>query len=101
MPFAASTTALVPFRAAPAVASLNTLNTTVLSAPLSSSARQNKAAAMDAHGTGLVRRERKEVPLASQEPTKGLVQYALYVFFFFPLFPPSYAYMSPSCTAHC
>ncbi|CAK7240138.1 MAG: hypothetical protein STHCBS139747_001575 [Sporothrix thermara] len=77
MPFAASTTALVPFRAAPAVASLNTLNTTVLSAPLSSSARQNKAAAMDAHGTGLVRRERKEVPLASQEPTKGLVQYAL------------------------
>ncbi|CAK7206074.1 hypothetical protein SEUCBS139899_008857 [Sporothrix eucalyptigena] len=74
MPFTSSTTALVPFRAAPAVTSLNS---TILSTPLSSSARQNQAAAVDSHGTGLVRRERKEVPLPSQEGTKGLVQYAL------------------------
>ncbi|CAK7262963.1 hypothetical protein SEPCBS119000_000242 [Sporothrix epigloea] len=70
-------TALVPFRAAPAVTSLNT---TLFSAPLSTSTSLKNAAAVDqhqSHGTGLVRRERKEVPLPSQEGTKGLVQYAL------------------------
>ncbi|KAL1903259.1 hypothetical protein Sste5346_000544 [Sporothrix stenoceras] len=79
MPFATSTTALVPFRAAPAATSLHT--TFLSSAPLSSSARQNNAAAVEQHhshgATGVARRERKEVPLPSQEGTKGLVQYAL------------------------
>ena len=63
------TTQLVPFRAAAAI---------------HSSSRKDAAGAVQPHaGYGLARRERKEVPLASQEPTKGLVQYALFV-------PPPY-----------
>jgi hypothetical protein len=58
------TTSLAPFRAA---------------AALSSSARNDAASAVQPHaGYGLAK-PRKEVPLPSQEPTKGLVQYALYV----------------------
>jgi hypothetical protein len=56
----------VPFRAAAAI---------------SSSSRKDATGAVQPHaGYGLARRERKEVPLPSQEGTKGLVQYALYVF---------------------
>ncbi|TPX16924.1 uncharacterized protein E0L32_003486 [Thyridium curvatum] len=62
------TTALLPFRTA--------------TAALSSSSRKPYAGHAAVVGgsndhTGLARRERKEVPLASQEPTKGVVQYAL------------------------
>lgn len=58
-------TSLVPFRAA---------------AAFSSSSQKDAASAVQPHaGYGLARRERKEVPLPSQEGTKGLVQYALYV----------------------
>jgi hypothetical protein len=57
----------VPFRAAAAI---------------SSSSRKDAASAVQPHaGYGLAKRERKEVPLPSQEGTKGLVQYALYVLF--------------------
>jgi hypothetical protein len=60
-----TTTQLIPFRAAAAI---------------SSSSRKDAATAVQPHGGyGIAKRERKEVPLASQEPTKGLVQYALYV----------------------
>ena len=94
MPFTTSTTALFPFRAAPAVTSLHT--TLLSSAPLSSSARQNNASAVEQHqshgATGLARRERKEVPLPSQEGTKGLVQYALYVH---PTHPASLSFSTP------
>lgn len=57
----------------------------VAAASISSSSRKDAAgaAAVQQHGGhaagGLVKRERKEVPLPSQEGTKGLVQYALYV----------------------
>ncbi|KXX81993.1 NADH dehydrogenase [ubiquinone] iron-sulfur protein 7, mitochondrial [Madurella mycetomatis] len=58
------TTQLAPFRAAAAISS--------------SSRKDASGAAVQPHGGyGLVGRERKEVPLPSQEPTKGLVQYAL------------------------
>ncbi|KAG7286347.1 hypothetical protein NEMBOFW57_008656 [Staphylotrichum longicolle] len=57
------TASLVPFRAA---------------AALSTSSRNDAASAVQPHaGYGLAKRERKEVPLPSQEGTKGLVQYAL------------------------
>lgn len=60
------TTQLAPFRAAAAISS--------------SSRKDASGAAVQPHGGyGLAGRERKEVPLPSQEPTKGLVQYALYV----------------------
>lgn len=58
---------LMPFRAA---------------AALSSSARAPAAspnAVLPHGGYGIANRERKEVPLPSQEGTKGVVQYALYV----------------------
>ena len=59
------TTSLAPFRAA---------------AALSSSARNDAGAAVQPHaGYGLAKPQRKEVLLPSQEGTKGLVQYALYV----------------------
>ncbi|KAL2021988.1 hypothetical protein VTK56DRAFT_6228 [Thermocarpiscus australiensis] len=57
------TTQLVPFRAAAAISS--------------SSRKDASNAVQPAGGYGLAKRERKEVPLASQEGTKGLVQYAL------------------------
>jgi len=54
---------LVPFRA---------------SAAISSSSRKDAASAVQPHGGyGVAKRERKEVPLPSQEGTKGVVQYAL------------------------
>ncbi|KAK4240193.1 hypothetical protein C8A03DRAFT_13432 [Achaetomium macrosporum] len=57
------TSQLVPFRAAAAI---------------SSSSRKDASSAVQRHGGyGLAKRERKEVPLPSQEGTKGLVQYAL------------------------
>jgi len=61
---------LLPFRAA--------------AASISSSSRKDAAsphggAVLPHGGYGLAKRERKEVPLPSQEGTKGLVQYALYV----------------------
>jgi len=61
------TTSLAPFRVAAA-------------ASLSSSARKD-AGAVQPHSSpyGLAKHERREVPLPSQEGTKGLVQYALYV----------------------
>ncbi|KAK4133825.1 NADH-quinone oxidoreductase [Trichocladium antarcticum] len=47
-------------------------------AAFSSSSHNDAASAVQPHGGhGLAKRERKEVPLPSQEPTKGLVQYAL------------------------
>ncbi|KAJ9156588.1 hypothetical protein NKR23_g1055 [Pleurostoma richardsiae] len=48
-------------------------------AAISSSTRKDAEHAVAQHGSssGLVRRERKEVPLPSQEGTKGVVQYAL------------------------
>ncbi|KAL2126679.1 hypothetical protein VTI74DRAFT_420 [Chaetomium olivicolor] len=59
------TAQLVPLRAAAA-------------ASISSSSRKDAASAVASHaGYGLAKRERKEVPLPSQEGTKGLVQYAL------------------------
>ncbi len=59
------TTSLAPFRAA---------------AAFSSSARTDAAGAVQPHaGYGLAKPQRKEVPLPSQEGTKGLVQYALCV----------------------
>lgn len=60
------TTSITPFRAA---------------AALSSSSRNDAASAVQPHtGFGLSKAgPRKEVPLASQEPTKGVIQYALYV----------------------
>ncbi|KAJ4302572.1 hypothetical protein N0V88_002722 [Collariella sp. IMI 366227] len=65
------TAQLIPLRAAAAAAHIS-----------SSSRNFASAAGSVAHATsagpyGLAKRERKEVPLASQEPTKGLVQYAL------------------------
>ncbi|KAK3906753.1 hypothetical protein C8A05DRAFT_29406 [Staphylotrichum tortipilum] len=56
------TTSLAPFRAA---------------AALSSSARKDAGAVQTHSPYGLAKRERREVPLPSQEGTKGLVQYAL------------------------
>ena len=48
-------------------------------AALSSSARSNASNAVLPHGGyGIANRERKEVPLPSQEGTKGVAQYALY-----------------------
>lgn len=46
-----------------------------------SSSTKNNAAQVQPHGasTSLLKPQRKEVPLASQEGTKGVVQYALYV----------------------
>jgi hypothetical protein len=62
---------LVPFRAAAAI---------------SSSSRKDAASAVQPHGGyGVAKRERKEVPLPSQEGTKGVVQYALYVAFSTPV----------------
>ena len=58
------TTSLAPFRAGAAI---------------SSSARKDAGAVQTHTPYGLAKRERKEVPLPSQEGTKGLVQYALYV----------------------
>ncbi len=59
------TTSLAPFRAA---------------AAFSSSSRNDAAGAVQPHaGYGLAKPQRKEVLLPSQEGTKGLVQYALYV----------------------
>ena len=49
-------------------------------AAISTSAKKD-ATSVTSHsstGAGLVPRERKEVPLASQEGTKGVIQYALY-----------------------
>lgn len=62
------TAQIVPFRAA-AVASI------------SSSSRKDATGAIAPAGAqhGIARRERREVPLPSQEGTKGAVQYALYV----------------------
>ncbi len=53
----------------------------IAAASISSSSRKDASAgAVQQHGGhGLVKRERKEVPLPSQEGTKGVVQYALYV----------------------
>jgi len=47
----------------------------------SSSRRQADQASLTSHHSsgGLAKRERREVPLASQEGTKGVIQYALYV----------------------
>jgi len=60
-------TQIVPFRAAAVAA-------------FSSSSRNNAASAVQPHGGyGVANRERKEVPLPSQEGTKGVIQYALYV----------------------
>ncbi|KAH8887746.1 NADH-quinone oxidoreductase [Thozetella sp. PMI_491] len=52
----------------------------IAAASISSSSRKNAATAgaVQQHGGhGIARRERKEVPLPSQEGTKGVVQYAL------------------------
>ncbi|KAK3381292.1 hypothetical protein B0H63DRAFT_199303 [Podospora didyma] len=51
----------------------------VASAALSTSSHKDAASSVQPHGGygGLAKRERKEVPLPSQEPTKGVVQYAL------------------------
>ncbi|EFW99210.1 NADH-ubiquinone oxidoreductase subunit [Grosmannia clavigera kw1407] len=73
-----TSSALVSFRGAPTVA-LSHINS---QAPISSSARRKNASAVEHvaaphSATGIARRERKEVPLASQEGTKSLVQYAL------------------------
>ncbi|KAM7221317.1 NADH-ubiquinone oxidoreductase [Rhypophila decipiens] len=61
---------------------LATLPTRVLAASISSSSRKDAtgAAPVPQHGVGgggLIKRERKEVPLPSQEGTKGVIQYAL------------------------
>lgn len=66
LPARPTTTHLLPFRAA--------------AAALSSSARAPAAspnAVLPHGGYGIANRERKEVPLPSQEGTKGVVQYAL------------------------
>ena len=52
---------------------------------ISSSARHD--ASHEPVTGGLVKRERREVPLPSQEGTKGVVQYALYAFFHPTPFP--------------
>lgn len=59
------TTSLIPTRA-------------IAAAALSTSARTH-AGAVQAHGAGgsLVNKNRKEIPLVSQEGTKGVIQYAL------------------------
>ncbi|KAK0733283.1 hypothetical protein B0T26DRAFT_683377 [Lasiosphaeria miniovina] len=47
-------------------------------AAISSSSRNDASSAVQSHGGyGIAKRERKEVPLPSQEGTKGVVQYAL------------------------
>ena len=53
----------------------------IAAASISSSSRKDASTgAVQQHGGhGLVKRERKEVLLPSQEGTKGVVQYALYV----------------------
>ncbi|KAM7198655.1 NADH-ubiquinone oxidoreductase [Rhypophila sp. PSN 637] len=61
---------------------LATLPTRVLAASISSSSRKDATGAVPVpqHGVGggsLIKRERKEVPLPSQEGTKGVIQYAL------------------------
>ncbi|KAK3682102.1 hypothetical protein B0T22DRAFT_470327 [Podospora appendiculata] len=59
------TSHLVPFR--------------VAAASISSSSRNDAASAVQSHGStgGLVKRERREVPLPSQEGTKGAIQHVL------------------------
>jgi hypothetical protein len=50
-------------------------------AAISSSSRKDASSAVQPHaGYGLAKPARKEVPLPSQEGTKGLVQYALFVY---------------------
>ncbi|UQC85070.1 uncharacterized protein CLUP02_10566 [Colletotrichum lupini] len=49
----------------------------IAAASISSSSRKDASPAA-AHSTGLIKKERKEVPLVSQEGTKGVLQYALY-----------------------
>ncbi|GKT52537.1 NADH-ubiquinone oxidoreductase 19. subunit, mitochondrial [Colletotrichum spaethianum] len=49
----------------------------IAAASISSSSRKDASPAA-AHSTGLIKKERKEVPLPSQEGTKGVMQYALY-----------------------
>ncbi|KAK3316702.1 hypothetical protein B0H66DRAFT_302508 [Apodospora peruviana] len=78
----ARTGASLALRAKP-TAHLANLPVRVAAASISSSSRKDStAAAVQAHGSssaggGLVKRERKEVPLPSQEGTKGVLQYAL------------------------
>ncbi|KAJ0163292.1 NADH-ubiquinone oxidoreductase 19.3 kDa subunit, mitochondrial [Colletotrichum tanaceti] len=48
----------------------------IAAASISFSARKDASPAA-AHSTGLVKKERREVPLPSQEGTKGVMQYAL------------------------
>lgn len=79
------TAQLLPFRAA--------------AASISSSSRKDAAsshggAVLPHGGYGLAKRERKEVPLPSQEGTKGLVQYALYVIVPLPPCPHPPLYLS-------
>ncbi|KAK3331903.1 hypothetical protein B0T19DRAFT_88507 [Cercophora scortea] len=51
----------------------------VAAASISSSSRNDAASAVQSHGSagGLVKRERREVPLPSQEGTKGAIQHVL------------------------
>lgn len=57
-------TAMVPFRAA---------------AALSTSSKRDATSLTSRSGAAGLAKARKEVPLASEEGTKGVVQYALYV----------------------
>ncbi|KAJ3945032.1 uncharacterized protein N0V96_005054 [Colletotrichum fioriniae] len=59
----------------------------IAAASISSSSRKDASPAA-AHSTGLIKKERKEVPLVSQEGTKGVLQYALIVSESFSVPPP-------------
>ncbi|KAF4838335.1 NADH-ubiquinone oxidoreductase 19.3 kDa subunit [Colletotrichum siamense] len=50
----------------------------VAAASISSSSRKDASSVTPHSASGLIKKERKEVPLPSQEPTKGVLQYALY-----------------------
>ncbi|EQB57044.1 hypothetical protein CGLO_02884 [Colletotrichum gloeosporioides Cg-14] len=49
----------------------------VAAASISSSSRKDASSVTPHSASGLIKKERKEVPLPSQEPTKGVLQYAL------------------------
>lgn len=52
----------------------------ITAASISSSSRNDAASALQPHTGQGVAKPRREVPLPSQEGTKGVMQYALYVF---------------------
>ncbi|CCC12981.1 hypothetical protein SMACR_06123 [Sordaria macrospora] len=81
MLFSVRTGASMALRARPTVAAAQIVPFRIVSAAsISSSSRKDATGAVAPAGAqhgGIVRRERREVPLASQEGTKGAVQYAL------------------------